>query len=455
VGPAWRDSTAAAVEWVWQLRYALKTAMAKWRWTRPLAHDRAASASEPDILGTLLAPTLAAVRWGTVAALLLLSIAQPLIGRTGLPTWVLILIFAAYNGLITLSRRSVPWLGSFRRIAVVDLLVVGALYTIAASPGGPIFILFLLITVCAAATNQWPRTLVYTAVVLLLMVIISPALPLWTAGSVGKRDLFARLIVIALTSSMTAVLVRRLEHEHRSACSSREQAAQQAELNRLRGVFVSSVSHDLRTPLTAMRAGLGMLQMSAHDRLRADEEQLLTAARRNSERLGLLIDDLLTYQQLEVGTLRIVHTAVDLREVASNAVATLRPLLDEKGQSITLDLGEALSATGDSRQLEQALVNVLANAHQHTPTGTQILIAGHVAPHELHVTVSDDGPGIPAEELERVFVRFHRLAPAGGGSGLGLAIARSIVEHHGGRLWAESEGGRGTSVHLALPRGDA
>jgi two-component system, OmpR family, sensor histidine kinase VicK len=107
---------------------------------------------------------------------------------------------------------------------------------------------------------------------------------------------------------------------------------------------------------------------------------------------------------------------------------------------------------GDIRRLEQALINVLANAFQHTPDGTHIEVSSRVQAEELILTVSDDGPGIPAEEVERIFVRFHRLSLSTGGSGLGLSIARSIIEAHGGRIWAESEYGHGTAIFIALPR---
>ncbi|MBA2278663.1 MAG: HAMP domain-containing histidine kinase [Chloroflexia bacterium] len=134
------------------------------------------------------------------------------------------------------------------------------------------------------------------------------------------------------------------------------------------------------------------------------------------------------------------------------AVASVLPLIREKGQALVVDLPEPLPVAGDPRRLEQVVVNLLANAHRHTPTSTRIAISGGVRSGDVVLSVSDDGPGIPADELEAIFERYHRLA--GTGSGLGLAIARGIVELHGGRIWAESETGRGTTIHIVLP-GDA
>jgi signal transduction histidine kinase len=399
--------------------------------------------------------TLTLVRWFTIAALFLIALAQPVMGRTGLPTWILILLFACYSGAIALLCRLVSWLRSFQHMAVVDLLVVGALYTLGASPGGTLFILFLLITVVAAATSPLRLSLLYTVAVMVVMIVVSPHLPMSPTGVNATRDLLARLVVLALASTTTALLVHQLEAERRVAEASRAEAARHAELNRVTGIFISSISHDLRTPLTALGAGLGMLEMSVGERLQPEEERLLATARRNSERLNLLIDDLLAYNQLEAGAMQLTSARLDLREVALGAVSTIRPLLDEKRQSVQVDMPAPLSYDGDARRLEQVLVNLIANAHEHAPAGTSIAITGQVQPHELIIEVFDDGPGIPAEERERIFERFHWLAPTRRGSGLGLAIAKSIVQLHGGRIWAESESETGVRFSLALPTDEA
>lgn len=395
------------------------------------------------------------VRWVMIAGLLLLSLAQPLTGRLGLPTWTLILGFAGYSVIVVLLRRSVVWLQPYSRIAALDLVVVGALYTVAASPGGPVFVLFLLITIGASCTTTLPRSLLYTGVVLVIMVIISPTLPHWTHDTVAVRDLVARLIVLAVANVGTILLVRQLNHERRTALAASRAAERQTELHRLRETFVASVSHELRTPLTALRAGLGMLDLSLSDRLRADEKHLLGTARRNSERLKLLVDDLLMYNQLEAGALHLERDTLNLSDVVCDAVSAVRPLMEETGHSVTLALAERLPCLGDTRRLEQVLINLVANACEHTPSGTTISIEGAATLDETLLTVSDDGPGIPPAELERVFHPFHRIIPSRHGSGLGLAIAQRIVELHGGRIWAHSEASNEhpykTTFSIALP----
>ncbi len=233
--------------------------------------------------------------------------------------------------------------------------------------------------------------------------------------------------------------------------TARSEAERLEELDRLRDDFIATVSHDLRTPLTAARAALILLQTTAIEPHRADERALVDNARRNIERLNLLIEDLLTLNRFEAGTLRLDVEPLDLRAVVTDAMAAVHPLIREKGQLLEVDLMEPLPTKGDLRRLEQVLVNLLANAHHHTPTGTRITISGRIMDSEVVLSVRDTGPGIPPEELERIFQRFHRLTSAEGGSGLGLAIARSLVHLHHGRIWAESRLGAGATVCVALP----
>ncbi len=224
------------------------------------------------------------------------------------------------------------------------------------------------------------------------------------------------------------------------------------ELDRLRKEFISTISHDLRTPLTSIRAGLGMLEASVLGRLRPEERRLVSNVRRNADRLRLLIDDLVTLNQLEAGALRLDREPLDLRTVVTDAMSAVHALISEKQQQLEVDLPEPLPAEGDARRLEQVVVNVLANANRHTPAGTRIHVTGQPVDGQVQLTIRDTGPGIPPAEVEAIFQRFHRYDHAGGGSGLGLSIARSMLELHGGQIWVESELGAGATFHIALPR---
>jgi signal transduction histidine kinase len=389
---------------------------------------------------------------GTFAALLLVTLVRPTTGLLGLPTWGLVLLFGAYSLLANLLEHRSPSQRSFVSKSILDLPVTGLVYLLAGEPGGPLFILFILTVDCAAASMTPRGTLLYTGVAVVVAAGVDLIL---AAGSLTPINIWPqviRLILLALVGLGMAVVMRRLLLEREVARSVRDEAERLEELDRLRSDFISSVSHDLRTPLTAARAGLGMLETGASNRLPPDERELLGDARLNIERLSLLIDDLLAYNQLEAGTLRLEPQPLDLRAVALGAVPSVHVLIRQKGQELEIDLPDPLPTEGDPRRLEQVVVNLLANAHRHTPPGTRIRLSGRSAGEENLLLVSDDGPGIPAAELEAVFGRYHRIASVQAGSGLGLAIAKGIVELHGGRIWAESGSGQGATFHVALPR---
>jgi len=403
-------------------------------------------------LDRFLGQALARLRWGTIAGLLLLEVAQPATGLFGVPTWQLGVFFAVYTLLLGLARSQLGLLRSFVWRAIFDLPVAATLYYLGGEPGGPLFVLFLLAVDLAAASMQLRGTLAYTAVAAATAGGIELLLQMWSPTGMDVRGLGLRLLTLALMAIGMLIVTRRLGLERADADAMRSEADQTALLERLRADFVSTISHDLRTPVTAARAGLGLLETSASERLRADEGDLLSNARRNIERLNLLIDDLLAYNQLEAGTLSLQREPLDLRHVVREAVAAVQPLLREKRQRLTVDLPDPLPVLGDARRLEQVALNLLANACWHTPAETLVAVSGRASATEVHLVVSDDGPGIPAEEQAAIFDRWHRLNPTDAGSGLGLAIARALVELHNGTIRVESSQGQGSAFHVTLPR---
>ena len=395
------------------------------------------------------------LRWATLAVLLLITVVRPEPSRGGVPNWVLILIFAGYNLVVGLLQYWRPNLRSFAWVAFTDLLVASLLYLVSTEPGGPLFVLFFLAVDSAAASLTLRDTLVYTAVVATVAAVIESMLPLWSSTPRDIRQLVARLVMLGLVGAGMAIVTRRLTLEHDAARQIRAEAERLATLDQVRADFISTVSHELLTPLTAARAGLGMLETSALERLQPSEAELLRNVRHNTEYLGVMIDDLLTFNQIEAGVLHLDRKPFDMRTVVGGATTTVATLLAEKRQTLNVDLPESLPCVGDSRRLQQVVVNVLANAHRYTPGGTHIVIRGTTTATEVHLTVRDNGPGIPPGELEAIFRRFYRGAPPGVSafvsSGLGLAIARGIVELHEGRMWAESDPRGGAVFHILLP----
>jgi len=393
------------------------------------------------------------MRWGVLAGLLLVAfLIPPRAGCAGIPTWILLALFAAYALLYDVLGRGLPRRRFFRRMALLDLPLAGLVYALGTVPGSLPFVLLLLAVVCAAVTMSPRGALLYTGVAIVLVAVVNPTLHYWSPLTGDLQEMGSELIVLGLVGGGTAVLARRLALEHRAAEAGCGEAARLADLDRQRAAFIATVSHDVQTPLTALRAGLGFVEMGAGAALSPDVRELLAASRRNVDRLRLQIDNLLAASRLDAGALRPERVALDLRTLALEALAAVRPLFLEKGQVAEADLPTALPIVGDPRLLEETLINLLSNAHRHTPAGARVAVSGQIAGAEVRLIVSDNGPGIPLAEREAIFERFHH--GVGGGTGLGLAIVRAVVELHRGRVWAESPRDGGATFHVTLPAGD-
>jgi hypothetical protein len=228
------------------------------------------------------------------------------------------------------------------------------------------------------------------------------------------------------------------------------------ELDRLKDDFLSTVTHELRTPLTSIRSFSEIL----HDTpdLEASERQhFLSIVIRESERLTRLINQVLDLTKIETGRMTWQMADVDLAEVLGHAVTSLKQLFDEKSIRVDLNLPPRVPLVrGDRDQLIQLAINLLSNAEKFCPTGSgRVSIDVTAENHTLTVSIADNGPGIPEDEQERIFEKFHqvRAGRTGNpmGSGLGLAICRGIVEHLGGRIWVNSRLGHGATFYFSIP----
>jgi signal transduction histidine kinase len=208
--------------------------------------------------------------------------------------------------------------------------------------------------------------------------------------------------------------------------------------------FVSDASHELRTPLAVLRAQVELLDRETDERKR--HEGTVTLLRRLDE-LDRLVGDMLTLASAEAGQL-IEPVTIELRDFFEDLRRDL-PLFGDR--NFQLDPVDGI-LHADPARLTQVLRNLIRNAVAHTEPGDRVSILARARDHQLAICVSDTGPGIAPDQLERIFDRFHRGASSGpAGSGLGLAIARAIVEAHGGAIHAESASPHGATFRLELP----
>lgn len=233
----------------------------------------------------------------------------------------------------------------------------------------------------------------------------------------------------------------------------RQNVVRLQELEEMKSDFLSAVSHELRTPLTSIKASALLMLGQPKDET---HHKLLRNIERNSERLNGLVSDLLDMAKLQNGRLKLALQTVNVAEIVSDVIASLRPLTDGKNQQLELQASPNLPpAHADRRRLEQILTNLLSNAHRYTQKGSLIKIELAQGDHELQISIRDNGPGIPAHEHALIFERFYRSQnTARTGTGLGLSIARSLVELHGGRIWVESESGKGANFIFTLPQAE-
>jgi two-component system sensor histidine kinase KdpD len=230
------------------------------------------------------------------------------------------------------------------------------------------------------------------------------------------------------------------------------QAQVQAETERSRNTLLSSVSHDLRTPLAAIcGASSSLLSQSANLNEHAQRE-LLHTIDDEGNRLARLVSNLLEMTRLESGTIELKRELCPIEEVVGSALSRMEARL--KDRHVKADLPGGLPPLMlDVVMMEQVFINLLDNAAKHTPDGTGIELSAEASDKEMLVRVADHGPGIDEGDRQRVFEKFYRggAAPRPGGVGLGLAICRTIVEAHGGRISVADAPGGGAVFTIALP----
>jgi len=235
-------------------------------------------------------------------------------------------------------------------------------------------------------------------------------------------------------------------------------------LDQTKADLVANVSHELKTPLTALRGYLELMTDGGLGEIPDEVQRAVMVCRKNVQRLSLRVEELVQLSHLERFTsLDATREEVALRPLLEGIADTFRPRLEEHGIDLALRLDRGLPVLeSNGEQIERVFLNIMDNAVKFTPEGGTVLIVAEVHAHDgrdgVRVTVRDSGVGIPAAALVRIFDRFHQVDPSSrrrfGGMGLGLSLVRSIVEAHRGAVWAESEEGIGSTFFVWLPIAD-
>jgi signal transduction histidine kinase len=257
--------------------------------------------------------------------------------------------------------------------------------------------------------------------------------------------------LIALLGSLVATAVQNI----RAYEAERATVEELRRLSALRADFVSLVSHELRSPMSAVMGAARTLQERDDELTEEQRGVLLGLIVREAERLAVLVGDVLDTSRIEAGTFSYSFDAVDLRRLVEDAVVSA--MLSQGEVLVHATLPEPLpTVRGDRERLRQVLTNLIDNAVKYSAEGQEVEVSAWAADGFLRIAVTDRGPGIPPEQQQLIFEKFGRAKLPGGskpGTGLGLFIARSIAEAHGGTVEVDSQSGDGAVFTLSLPVG--
>ncbi len=220
--------------------------------------------------------------------------------------------------------------------------------------------------------------------------------------------------------------------------------------------FFSSMSHELRTPLTSIKEGITLLQDGVGGVTTGKQKKLLAILTAESNRLINLVNSLLDLSKMEAGMVNYLFRQERVEPLIERVALEMAPLLEVKKISLQTNLSEERPLINmDRERILQVLRNLIGNAVKFTHEGGRVIVSTRLKNSEMEVSVADTGPGIPKENLGAIFEKFHQvpLKASGGikGTGLGLTIVKHIITAHGGKVWAESQPGKGSTFIFLLP----
>jgi two-component system sensor histidine kinase KdpD len=329
-------------------------------------------------------------------------------------------------------------------VVAVCFAIVGVLHsTVGELPSASL--LYLVPTVMAA--SRWGTGPAIVAVVAATLghdlLFVDPR----GAFAVARADEALGLVLLLFTALVTAQLA---DGARRSASTERE-AAIVRRSDELKTALLRAVTHNLRTPLASIKASVSGLRQPNVAFAEEDRAELLAEIEEETDRLDRLVTNLLDASRLEAGRVRLSTHPQDLAELIAAVFDRLQPRL--AGRTVAVEVPDDLPPVPcDYAQIDQVVTNLVENAILHTPPGVPVRARASSANGAVRIEVIDSGPGVPANERERLFRPFERGLTRAPGTGLGLTIARGFVEAHGGRLWVEDdEPGAGARFVFTLP----
>lgn len=282
-----------------------------------------------------------------------------------------------------------------------------------------------------------------------------------TDSDLELLSILASQTAVAIENILLYEEIKRSQQELEKRVQERTKELAQANkelvrLNKMKSDFVSAVSHELRTPLTSIKGYASVMEQGKLGKLTNEQKERLSKINKHTDSLTALINDLLDISRIEAGRFAINIQEVSLEEIIDETVDVITPQAHQKEIKIKVGIEKGLDKIrADKEQIERSLLNLLSNAVKFTPKEGAITISANKNKDSVQIDVSDTGIGISKEDLPKVFDEFFRgdtpINRAVKGTGLGLSLVKRIVEVHGGKIWVNSELGKGTTFSLTLP----